>query len=82
MFDFFDLDNSGTIDVNELMDVLRKTNENFQKKNIFDNEYVDEDAMNLDDMKKMIESVDRDNNHVLDFEEFVVLFRHTVRSYS
>lgn len=81
MFIFFDSDKSGTVDRDEIRNVLKNTvkNQNIKAKSILG----DSDGMNeldaeshaMSTIDTMIDSVDNDGDHQLDFNEFCLLFK-------
>ena len=124
LFSFFDKDKSGTVNLNEIMEVVKQTNLNSKNKSDFDLLAIVPSAIksrsskrssrgrsfnngrdnkgsltsaapnasspaamsdkvgNLIDegmVRHMIDSIDRDFNDELDFEEFFVLFSSTMR---
>merc|ERR1711918_17574 len=58
-FDLFDIDGSGTIDAKELGTAMRALGM--------------EDANNQDEIRKMIEAIDKDGSGTIDLDEFVTM---------
>ncbi len=81
MFIFFDSDKSGSVDRNEIRNVLKNTvkNQSIKAKSILgDCEGLDEldaESHAMDTIDTMINSVDTDGDHQLDFDEFCLLFK-------
>ena len=81
MFIFFDSDKSGSVDRNEIRNVLKNTvkNQSIKSKSILGDceglNELDAESHALDSIDTMINSVDTDGDHQLNFDEFCLLFK-------